>query len=178
MKKFKIPMLILLYLVACYNIYYHLKPNILYKTQYNINSHISIPKQKNTIGRLIIDKLNINQPLYDINDNKNNVEENVTILTGTIEPNKNNSIVFLAAHSGTGKIAYFKNLDKLKSNDKITLIYKEHTYYYEVKNYWEIKKNGTITVPKEEKNQLILTTCSPKKDNYQLIINCIQKESI
>ena len=89
MKKFKIPMLILLYLVACYNIYYHLKPNILYKTQYNINSHISIPKQKNTIGRLIIDKLNINQPLYNINDNKNNVEENVTILTGTIEPNKN-----------------------------------------------------------------------------------------
>lgn len=178
MKRFKIPILILLYLVVCYNIYYHLKPNILYKSQHNINSHISIPKQKNTIGRLIIDKLNINQPLYNINDNKNNVEENVTILTGTIEPNKNNSIVFLAAHSGTGKIAYFKNLDKLKSNDKITLIYKEHTYHYEVKNYWEIKKNGTITVPKEEKNQLILTTCSPKKDNYQLIINCIQKESI
>lgn len=178
MKKLKIPILIIVYLVICYNIYYDVKPNILYTATQNIDIKNNTPEQKNTIGRLIIDKLNINQPLYNINDKKNNVEENITILNGTIEPSKNNSIIFLAAHSGTGKIAYFKNLDKLNYHDEITLIYNSETYYYEVKDYWEIKKTGTITVPKEEKKQLILTTCSPKKDNYQLIINCIQKESI
>lgn len=178
MNKLKIPILLLIYLVICYNIYYNIKPTTLYKSISNVNIKNSIPKQDSAIGRLIINKLNINQPLYDINHKKNNVEENVTILSGTIEPSNDNSIIFLAAHSGTGKIAYFKNLDKLKAHDNITLIYKNKTYYYEVKNYWEIKKDGTITVPKEDKNQLILTTCSPTKDKYQLIINCIQKESI
>ena len=34
-------------------------------------------------------------------------------------PNEQNSILFLAAHSGTGEIAYFQNLDKLKPKDII-----------------------------------------------------------
>ena len=33
---------------------------------------------------------------------------------------------------------------------------------------------GLKNIPKENKKQLVLTTCSPTKDQYQLIINSIQ----
>ena len=125
------------------------------------------------IGNLRIDKINLNEDLYDISSNKNNIEEHVTILKESSFPN----LLILAAHSGEGHIAYFEELDKLKVDDEIKLTYNKHKYLYIIKSIWEEKKNGYININKENKNQLILTTCSPNKDNYQLIINCIEKES-
>ena len=123
------------------------------------------------IGTLIIDKIGLNTDLYNLNSPRNNIEEHVTILRD------DQNLLILAAHSGTGKIAYFEELDNLKENDKIILKYKDTTSIYYVKNYWEEKKNGYITINKEDNKQLILTTCSPNKPGYQLIINCIEKES-
>ena len=124
-----------------------------------------------------INKINLKEKLYNINSKENNIEQNITILKESILPDKDNSIMFIAAHSGIGKIAYFEELDELKPNDEIILNINNKTYKYIVKEYWEEKKNGYINVNKESKKQLILTTCSPNKDNYQLIINCIEKES-
>lgn len=84
--------------------------------------------------------------------------------------------MFIAAHSGVGKIAYFERLDELEINDEIILKIDNKEYSYIVKNTWEEKKNGYINVNKESKNQLILTTCSPTKAKYQLIVNCTIKE--
>ena len=86
--------------------------------------------------------------------------------------------MIIAAHSGIGPIAYFQELNKLELNDEITLIIENKTYTYKVKDIWEEKKNGYINFNKENKKQLILTTCSPNKEGYQLVINCIEKESI
>ena len=91
-------------------------------------------------------------------------------------PDKNNSILFIAAHSGTGKIAYFNRLNELKKGDKVILIFHNKTITYIVKDIWEENKNGYINVKKDTKNQLVLTTCSPNKKNKQLIINCIEKD--
>ena len=132
-------------------------------------------EQENIVGKLIIDKLNINNNLYSINSTLNNVDKNVTILNNSITPDNDNSIMFIAAHSGTGKAAYFRHLDELAINDEVKLIYNDKEYYYKVKNYWEEKKDGDINVLKEDKKQLILTTCSPTKDDMQLVINCIEK---
>ncbi len=130
------------------------------------------------IGTLVIEKINLYEPLFKINSKENTVEKHVKILKESIIPNNNSdSIIFLAAHSGTGKIAYFEKLDELNTNDEISLILNNKIYTYTVKNTWEEKKNGYINVNKENKNQLILTTCSPNKNNYQLIVNCIEKES-
>ena len=130
------------------------------------------------MSKIIIKKLNIKNNLYKKNSIHNNVDKNITILNDSIEPNKDNSILFIAAHSGTGKLAYFKNLDKLEINDEIIIIYDNKKYSYEVKEIWEEEKNGYIHVKKNEKKQLILTTCSPTKNNKQLIINCTIKDSI
>ncbi len=160
------------------------KNNFIFKKIHNIintsNKIIfnkNLNTDKNIIGKLIIKKLNINESLYKITSKENNVEKHITILKESILPDQDNSIIFLAAHSGTGKIAYFKDLNNLKINDEIIFYYKNITYKYYVKDIWEEKKNGFINVNKENTNQLILTTCSPTKNNYQLVINCIEKKS-
>lgn len=127
---------------------------------------------KEYIGTLIINKIDLNEKLYPINNSKNNIEEHVTIL------NELDNTLVLAAHSGTGPIAYFERLDELNLNDEIILIYKDRKYKYKVIEIYEEKKNGYIHINKSNKRQLILTTCSPKRINYQLIVNCIEKESI
>ena len=128
------------------------------------------------IGELIINKINLKQDLYKIESKKNNIEENVTVMKESNYPDISNGILILAAHSGTGKIAYFEELDNLELKDNIIIRYKNKKYIYQITKIWEQKKNGYIKIKKENKKQLILTTCSPKKKNTQLIINCIEKE--
>ena len=158
------------------NIVEKYKKEIITKQKTNIINKININNEK-PIGKIIINKIKINNNLYDINSKKNNIEENVTILKDSILPPSKNSIIFIAAHSGNGKKAYFKNLNKLKEKDNIIITYKNKNYNYIVNEIWESKKNGYINIQKEETNQLILTTCSPNHKEKQLIINCIEKES-
>ena len=194
-KILSITLILLIYLLICNQIYLkythvekavpinHQQKNVfLTKNEkiYPQMKEVNYQKQSNdNIGEIIIEKIKLQQKLYPINSTKNNIEKNVTILKHSEEPNINNSIMFIAAHSGTGKIAYFKNLDKLKKTDIIKLTYKDNHYIYEIKDIWEIEKTGSINIEKENNTQLILTTCSPTKENYQLIINSIQikKES-
>lgn len=126
---------------------------------------VNIRNQENNdqIGSIIINKLNINKPLYKINSNKNNIEENITILKESIPPKEDNSILIIAAHSGTGPIAFFNELNKLEINDEIIIKYDNKEYKYFVKDIWEEKKNGYININKEPQKQLILTTCASSK---------------
>ncbi|MBR5369757.1 MAG: sortase [Bacilli bacterium] len=130
---------------------------------YNIN---------NIYGQLIIKKINLKEELFPINSSENTIEKHVSILK---ESNKD--LMIIAAHSGIGPIAYFQELDKLELNDEVILIIENKKETYIVKDIWEEKKNGYINFNKETKKQLILTTCSPNKEGYQLVINCIEKES-
>lgn len=136
-----------------------------------------IHKDDNIIGSIEIKKINLNENLYKLESEENNVDKHVTILKESIFPENDNSIIFIAAHSGTGEIAYFKNLDKIQQNDIINLKLNNKKYEYIVKNMWEEPKNGYININKEENKQLILTTCSPTNSKKQLIVNCIKKES-
>jgi sortase A len=164
----KIYFLILTLLIISINVSY--EPTI----EKIINTNKTNNKE---IGTIIIPKINLEKPLYSINSKENTIEKNVTILKESIMPNQSNSILFIAAHSGTGKIAYFEELDQLTINDQIIIIYNKKKYLYIVKEIWEEKKNGYINVNKELQKQLVLTTCSPTKKNTQLIINCTLKES-
>lgn len=160
----------IIYLVSCYYIY----TNNITKEK-TITSLPVLTNKEEPIGKLIIKKINLENNLYKITSKHNNIEENPAILKESIEPTKENSIMFIAAHSGTGKLAFFNNLDKLQINDEITLVYKNITYNYIVTKIWEEPKNGYIHVNKSNSHQLVLTTCSPTKDDRQLIINSILK---
>lgn len=132
------------------------------------------------IARIEISNINIDNYIYDFNSNNNTVEKNVTILKSSILPNKNHSIIFLAAHSGNSKISFFNNLNKIKNNQKINFYYNNYKYIYKIIKNYEVEKDGTIEINKDSSNQLILTTCSTNNKNKQLIIESIllQKEKI
>lgn len=149
-----------------------IKSNNSNKIEYNY-----IKKESQVIGKLNIPKLNINNDLYEIESPYNNVNKNITILKGTVFPQDNkNSLIILAAHSGYGNTAYFKDLNKLDKMDEINITIKNKNQTYIVKDIWEEEKKGTINFKRENKAQLILTTCSPTNEKKQLIINCIIKE--
>lgn len=159
------------YLIACIIIYNKTTQKTTIETIQKTNTSNPPIKEEKPLGRLIINKINLNEPFYSQDSSKNNVNEHVTILEHSKTPTENNSIIFLAAHSGTGKIAYFNRLNELELEDIVLLEYNKITYKYKVNRIWEQNKNGTISVPIENNNQLILTTCSPTKKDKQLIIN-------
>lgn len=104
---------------------------------------------------------------------QNNVEKNVTILKESNYP----ELLVIAAHSGTASNSYFKNLDKLKVNDEVKIKYYDSNNTYIVDHIDIQKKNGYISIRKQDTDNLILTTCYPEDDKYQLIVSCIKKES-
>ena len=128
-----------------------------------IEDDVSLEKN-NYYGYLIIPSLNITYGFYDIHNEFNNVDRNVTLINSNIE----NTYV-LAAHSGMGNLAYFNDLKYLRKKDKIYLKFENKTLEYEVVNIRSNIKNGKIRI-KNKENQLILTTCDQIKKGNQLII--------
>ena len=130
----------------------------------NTANYINNQKDNELIGTLIIDKINLSNNIYNIKSHHNNVEENVTIL------NDNENLIVIAAHSCLGYTAYFNNLDKLELNDTINLTYKNKDLVYNITEIEEQTKDGTIEINKTNTKRLILTTCSKKDKNKQLVI--------
>lgn len=147
------------------------------KNQVTIDKKPTTEIKKN-IGFLKIDKINLNNKIYDINSKHNNIEENVTILKTSENLKDKNSLIVLAAHSGEGKIAYFNKLIELSEGDEIELKYYNETYIYVVDHIYEQEKNGYIKFSKKNESQLILTTCSTQNNKMQLIVEAKIKESI
>ena len=168
LKKFIIILIIILFLSTTN---YNKVSNKINKTaSRNKIEYNYIEQKEKAIGTLIIEKIKINNNLYDIKSPNNNVDKNVTILY------KDNNTIVLAAHSGTGKVSYFKNLNLLKTNDEVIININNRIDKYIVKDIWEEEKNGTINFKKDKKEQLILTTCSPNSNKKQLIVSCTKKE--
>ena len=176
MKYIKFIIIIVMYSLICFQTYNKVKVNSI-SLSTKIGSNLQKEKHKeDIIGQITIKKIGINKELYKIDSIENNVDRNIKILEGSDLFDEDNSFTIIAAHSGTGPIAYFKDLDKLNKNDEIEINYNGNNYIYIVKDIWNTKKTGSINVPKQNNKQLVLTTCSPNKNNYQLIINSTIKE--
>lgn len=175
-KKFIISIIIIIYLLLCKNIYNYY--SYISRTIINNDPKISQIIDSDYIGYIYIPKINLKKNLFSIESNKNNLEYNVEILKETIFPNNNsnNSIIFLAAHSGPGDNAYFNNLKLLKINDEIILSYNNIIYKYIIIEKKEVIKNGYILDNRKSNDEIVLTTCSDNKDK-QLIINGILKSN-
>lgn len=164
--------IICLYSIYCYHTYQEFKipKSKRIVTQTNRINGIQRNIEETPIGNIKIAKINLNQKIYSKNSPLNNIEQNITILKESILPENKDSIIFLAAHSGYGDIAYFNRLDELTFGDNIFLTYKDKKLIYEVNNIEEQTKTGKIKVAKNKEKELILTTCSKKDKNKQLII--------
>jgi len=128
-------------------------------------------KKDDIIGVLHIPKINFKMGFYNYQSSKNNVDKNITLLNDNL-PDKKNSTMIIAAHSGNSYLGYFKNLDKLDINDNIEIYYNNKKYHYIVDNVYEEDKDGTINYSRNTNdNTLILTTCSKKKDKQLVVIS-------
>ena len=141
-------------------------------SELNIKEEIEIEKEKEKeLMNMEIPKIKLNGNIYNKDSKLNNIDKNIIIMNESDYPDTVGGTVIIGAHSGIGKYAYFKNLDKLDINDLVYLTYQEEKYSYRVINYHLDSKDGFITISNvNNKNKLFLYTCNPNdKENYLVI---------
>lgn len=129
-------------------------------------------KSSEHIMTLSIPKININNKIYSKESIENDIDKNVQLMAESDMPDYLNGNVILGGHSGTGRLAYFKDLNKLVIGDLISLNYNGVDYLYRVVNYYIDDKDGSIVISRDlSKNSITLFTCMPNdKNNYLVII--------
>ncbi len=133
------------------------------------NSGIGSKKnvKNNYIGTLEISKIKLKKGFVSPSSKYNAIDYNVTIIKGFDYPDVENGNFILAAHSGTGPLAYFKNLYKLGVGDTAVITYKNKKYTYKIAKIYTQKKQGYLTIYRNvNKTTLTLITCT--KDNKKL----------
>ena len=136
------------------------------------------PNPNGYLGVLTIDKINLQQGFYDKDNKDNNVNKNLTFLAPSNYPDEKNGNVILVAHSGVTRIAYFRNLYKLKVGDIAKIEYKGHLYTYKIDNIYNETKDGNVTVYRDTNRQtLTMITCT-KNDNTKQTIYIAYLESV
>lgn len=110
---------------------------------------------------LSIPKINLRKGIYDIDDVRNNVEDNVMIDKNSIYPDNYPSNVILTAHSGISSKAYFDDLKFLDEDSLIEFYYNHVKYVYKIDHYYYVDKTGKIKLDYDyTKKTITLITCS------------------
>ena len=138
----------------------------------NINNEVKQEVEKELMI-IEIPKINLTGKIYNINNKLNDIDKNIIIMKESDMPNKEGGILIIGGHSGYGKYAYFKNLNKLEKDDEIIIYYQNNKYIYKVKNIYLDYKDGSISINNDnKKNKLFLYTCNPNDKNNYLVIDC------
>lgn len=129
-------------------------------------------EEEKYIASIKIPKINLEKGLVSKGNKNNNVKKNIQILKDSDSPEKENGNVILAAHSGTSKVAFFRDLYKLTIEDEVIITYNKKIYKYKVTNIYDIDKTGKAQIIRNHgKNTLTLITCR-QKTKKQIIIIC------
>lgn len=131
-----------------------------------------INKEEKYIAVLKIPKIKLEKGMYSKSSKFNQVNYGIQILEESDKPDKKLGNVILASHSGSSRVSYFKNLDKLIIDDDVELDYNNKKYMYKVYKIYDIEKTGKAVIEKDiESSTLTLITCRDKT-NKQIIIIC------
>ena len=124
------------------------------------------------IGVLEIPSINFKRGFLDINDKNNTVSKNIQVLNGSEYPDVVNGNFMIAGHSGSGGIAFFKNLYKLSKGEESYIYYKNKKYIYKMIESYEVQKTGIVPIKNyENKTILTLITCSQDESKQIVFIN-------
>ena len=133
----------------------------------NINSSVEMP-----IMYINIPKIGVYEEIYDKTSINNDIDKHVIIMKESGYPGEGSNVI-IGAHSGSGPLAYFRELDRLEIGDQIIIDYQGNKYVYIVSNIHKDDKNGRIKI--KDDDSLTLFTCYPgDKDNYLIISTCLQ----
>lgn len=130
------------------------------------------------IAVLEIPKINLKRGLSQ-DKYYNNVNRNIEILKVSTMPNISKGNFILAGHSGSGRVAYFRNLNKLTIGDISYIYYGGIKYTYKVNNIYDVEKTGTATITRDlNKTTLTMITCRHNTNKQIVIISeLINQES-
>ena len=181
-KKFRLIGLILIligsiYLSYKFFIYVKIKKlneeNIItYFKQYN-NLGNQLEVKSEYLMVLEIPKLNLKQGIYNKNDIRNTIEQNVSILNESIKIDNQNSLLILAAHSGNSIYSYFRNLSKLSLNDMLIIYYEGKRYIYKINNIYQMKKTIDLKLLDIKINKLKLENINKKI----VLVTCLDDDT-
>ena len=131
---------------------------------------ITSPSDENYIGVLEIPKINFKRGFLSIANPDNTVSKNLQVIKESDMPDVENGLLIIAGHSGTGRLAFFKELHKLTDMDKAFVYYKNKKYTYTVIDRYEVEKTGRALI-KRQKNitSLALITCNQVEKTKQII---------
>jgi len=117
-----------------------------------------------------IPKISLKRGIYSLESPQNSIEYNVTIMKESTMPDTQHGNVVLAAHSGPADISFFNDLYKLEKGDQAYIYYQGTKYTYTVDNQYDVKKDGTVEVSRdEEKETLTLITCKNNTNDRQSV---------
>ena len=129
--------------------------------------------EETPIMSIEIPKIDVKEKIYEKDSIENDINKHVIIMQESNYPNESGNVI-IGAHSGTGPLAYFKDLDKISIGDQIIINYKDNKYIYTVKNIHKDNKDGKISIRYYD-NSIILFTCYPNdKNNYLIITGTLQ----
>lgn len=155
---------------------------------YEVNSYFSnyneevgyINNNKNNeeyLGILEIKKIKLRKGFYKLNSNLNNVDKNIMTVSSSDIPNVKKGNLILASHSGNSSVSYFRYLDKLDMEDIASIYYLGKKYDYKLINYYDVDKNGSVQIIKNNDiNTLTLITCKKNTDKQTVFIFELNKE--
>ena len=155
---------------------------------YEVNSYLNnynedvgyINNNKNKeeyLGILEIKKIKLRKGFYKLNSNLNNVDKNIMIVSSSNMPDVNKGNLILASHSGNSRVSYFRYLDKLDMGDIASIYYLGKKYDYKLINYYDVDKNGSVQIIKNNDiNTLTLITCKKNTDKQTVFIFELNKE--
>lgn len=133
-----------------------------------------------SIGRVVIDKIDLDKKIYSIDSSLNDVNKNVSIISPSDMPDVIGGTLILASHSGNVNTAYFKRLNELEIGDIVYVYYSDIKYVYKISSFYEEKRNSSIVIKREKlKNVLVLTTCKiGTKKQLVYVANLVNKCNI
>ena len=122
------------------------------------------------IAILKIPKINLERGLVDPNSYLNNVNYNLEIVNGSDMPDVRNGNIIIAGHSGTARVSYFRNLDKLELGDYIIIDYNNNSYKYKIVEIYDIDKNRYAEINREKNSTIITLITCRHNTNKQIVI--------
>lgn len=121
------------------------------------------------LGVLEIPKIGLKRGFYNIDSKYNNIQYNVTMVSGSTLPDVVNGNLILMAHSGNAYISYFAYLWRLNIGDSVFVTYAGHRYQYLIVNIYESPK-GLVTIKRNyDRTVLTMITCTKNNDFTQTV---------
>ena len=122
------------------------------------------------VGVLEIPKISLKRGFYNTDSKYNNIEQNVSMISGSSMPDVPNGNLMLMAHSGDAYISFFAYLYRLKIVDTAYITYQGNRYKYQIVNIYTVPKTGKVAIYRDyNKTTLTLITCTKNDDTTQTV---------